>query len=452
MHRPPHSRRRQAQAQAALAVEGGEAQRAFGERVEALAAHGQRIAGAVAGQGAAADTALARIETALAQVEERFGAMAALGEARAGTIAGTLDALGGQAEEVARTLDRGQATAETLAVRAGAVRAHVEASGALLGDAIPASLSRLRLHAEHNLQPLAEAGHRVDAIAATAETIVGRLERVGGLLAAHDAAFGALGHSAEERLAEVTSHAEAFGSLLQRTDLDLRGLAEGATVQLVDALLRVRDTAAQAAARAREALAEAIPAAAGQLARASGEAMAQAVAGVGEPHLAAVGAASARAVEAADAATERLTRQLAVLSDTAQALETRAAADDEASFARQMGLLIEALNSAAIDVAKIFSNEPTDTAWAAYLKGDRGVFTRRAVHLLETSDARTIAARYGDDPEFREQVNRYVHDFEAMLRRVLAVREGGPMGVTLLSSDAGKLYVALAQAIERLRR
>ena len=53
--------------------------------------------------------------------------------------------------------------------------------------------------------------------------------------------------------------------------------------------------------------------------------------------------------------------------------------------------------------------------------------------------------------EFREQVNRYIHDFEAMLRRVLAEREGSPLGVTMLSSDMGKLYVALAQAIERLR-
>jgi hypothetical protein len=38
-----------------------------------------------------------------------------------------------------------------------------------------------------------------------------------------------------------------------------------------------------------------------------------------------------------------------------------------------------------------------------------------------------------------------------MLRRVLASRDGAPLCVTLLSSDMGKLYVALAQAIQRLR-
>ena len=123
---------------------------------------------------------------------------------------------------------------------------------------------------------------------------------------------------------------------------------------------------------------------------------------------------------------------------------------DAQNFARRASLLIESLNSTAIDVTKILSNEVTDSAWAAYLKGDRGVFTRRAVRLIDTSEAREIARHYEEEPEFREQVNRYIHDFEAMLRVILTQRDGSPLGVTLLSSDMGKLYVALAQAIERL--
>ncbi|MDP8912352.1 MAG: hypothetical protein M3N39_02100, partial [Pseudomonadota bacterium] len=121
------------------------------------------------------------------------------------------------------------------------------------------------------------------------------------------------------------------------------------------------------------------------------------------------------------------------------------------NFSRRVALLIESLNSTAIDVTKILSNEVTDSAWAAYLKGDRGVFTRRAVRLLDNSEAREIVQHYENEPEFREQVNRYIHDFESMLRRILADRDSSALGVTILSSDMGKLYVALAQAIERLR-
>ena len=45
----------------------------------------------------------------------------------------------------------------------------------------------------------------------------------------------------------------------------------------------------------------------------------------------------------------------------------------------------------------------------------------------------------------------YIHDFEAMLRRVLAERDGGMIAVTLMSSDMGKLYAALAQAVDKRR-
>ncbi|HEX8371209.1 MAG TPA: hypothetical protein VF585_00385, partial [Chthoniobacterales bacterium] len=168
---------------------------------------------------------------------------------------------------------------------------------------------------------------------------------------------------------------------------------------------------------------------------------------------------SERAVRSAREASERLTRQMLTLGETASAIESRIEdarkerdAKESENFSRRVALLIESLNSTAIDVTKILSNDVTDSAWAAYLKGDRGVFTRRAVRLIDQAEAREIARHYEEEPEFREQVNRYIHDFEAMLRRILADRDGTPLGVTILSSDMGKLYVALAQAIERLRR
>lgn len=163
-------------------------------------------------------------------------------------------------------------------------------------------------------------------------------------------------------------------------------------------------------------------------------------------------------VKAASKNVSKLQSQLIIIEEMTDNLEKRLKENSEEfsnvgeeSFSRQMALLTESLNSTAIDVAKIISNDVTDTAWAAYLKGDRGVFTRRAVKLLTTGEAKLIVSHYDENMEFRDHVNRYIHDFEAMMRVLLSTRDGNAIGVTILSSDVGKLYVALAQAIERLR-
>jgi hypothetical protein len=169
-------------------------------------------------------------------------------------------------------------------------------------------------------------------------------------------------------------------------------------------------------------------------------------------------ASAGRASAASREAALQLRDQLAVVNELAGNLEHRVAharrrAEEQVDndFARRMALITESLNSSAIDISKAFANDVADTAWTSYLRGDRGIFTRRAVRLLDNQQAREVADIYRADNDFRGTVNRYIHDFEAMLRSVLSTRDGHALGVTLLSSDPGKLYVALAQAIERLR-
>ncbi|WP_438731494.1 hypothetical protein ACR9YC_06605 [Parasphingorhabdus sp. DH2-15] len=164
------------------------------------------------------------------------------------------------------------------------------------------------------------------------------------------------------------------------------------------------------------------------------------------------------ALGATHQASASLTSQLDKVDQLAANLEERIAhmrdsaqQPNDQELSRNLALLTESLNSTSIDVAKVLSNDVTDTAWAAYLKGDRGVFTRRAVRLLNNSETREIAEHYENEPEFHDTVNRYIHDFEAILRDLLSTRNGEAISVTLLSSDMGKLYVALAQAIERFR-
>ena len=157
-------------------------------------------------------------------------------------------------------------------------------------------------------------------------------------------------------------------------------------------------------------------------------------------------------------ATIQLRDQLSVVNELTGNLEQRVTrarelAEEQVNndFARRMALITDSLNSNAIDISGALTTEVTDTAWDAYLKGDRGIFTRRAVRLLENAESKEIAELYQSDDAFKNNVSRYIHDFEAMLRSMLSTRDGNALSVTVLGSDMGKLYVLLAQAIERFR-
>ncbi|MDP9164419.1 MAG: hypothetical protein M3N06_10045, partial [Pseudomonadota bacterium] len=227
---------------------------------------------------------------------------------------------------------------------------------------------------------------------------------------------------------------------------------------LVAAMVQVREAAGHVAERAREAISAVIPESAAQLSAAARAALEAAVQATVAEQLRDVERVAVRAVEAASAASERLTRQMLTIGQSASALEAHVERTQESQrqhdsdeFAKKVALLIDSMHSASIDVGKILSDEVDDKNWAAYLKGNRGVFTRRAARLLGGGETRAIAAHYEADPEFAASVNRYVADFEAMLRRVMAERDGGIMAVTMMSSDVGKLYAGLAQAVERKR-
>ena len=258
-------------------------------------------------------------------------------------------------------------------------------------------------------------------------------------------------------LAASRAQAEQLRAELTQAQDNAARLTESAGPQLVTALLRVKDTADQATERAREALSRAIPEAVHGLGEASEQAIRQAVERHAAQQIEQLSLITERAVEAAHQASERLNRQMHSIEQASAAIEKRIEEAEQAgtqreqnSVGRRSAQIIESLNSTAIDVTKVLTSDVSDNDWAAYLKGDRGVFTRQAVRLLNMGQAREIGLQYDSSAEFREHVNRYIHDFEALIRMVLAGRDGNAMAVTMLSSDMGKLYVALAQAIDRL--
>lgn len=443
---------------AALEQAGEESGRNLAQRLEAVSGQIQTLASHLAAQDAASQTLVSGLGKGLADLDQRFAALGHSGSANSEQLGNSIahvreavqhlySEIGGGHDRAAELIGRAHEMAEALA----------GITQQLQGD-IPDALARVEEQAGQTRSATESLAPMVEIIQVGALDAATQIAAAEASIARQQGALDALLSQMRSHVASIEEQLRSLEEATTSADVAAGKMATDTGPELIEALIRVREAASQAAERARETIAAVIPQTASQLGEASQRAMSEAIAGTVEQQMNELALLSERATEAARQASERLTRQMLTIGESAAAVEARIDAarasreeQDAQGFSRRVALLIESLNSTAIDVTKLLSNEVTDSEWAAYLKGDRGVFTRRAVRLLDNAEAREIARHYEADHEFREQVNRYVHDFEAMLRRVLSEREGNALGVTILSSDMGKLYVALAQGIERLR-
>jgi hypothetical protein len=444
--------------QAALDNAARDSVEALTDRVAGLEDVIDRVTLRLHDQRLASEELLAGLDGSIAQVETRLDQLHTQGVERSQVLAASISALGGSADAMTEALRTGDAMASRTITTTESLLIALDAAAREIDETLPEALARLDARVVASKQVVASTKPELLALVTAAESTHEAIEAIAGVISEQSSTLDQLSGTLLQTLSEGRAKADALGMMVDETIERTHRFAEDAAPRLVDALLRVRETATVAADKARETLAAVIPDAAAQWEQAGAEAMRRATGDTVERQVRAIADATGEAVEAATRATERLSAQVRQILEQSALVETRVeearAEREEAehdTFARRASLLIESLHSAAIDITKAFAPDVSDSAWAAYLKGDRGVFTRRAVRVLDPSDARDIARLYDDDASFRDAVNRYIHDFESMLRNVLTQRDGSPLSVTLLSSDMGKLYVALAQAIERLR-
>jgi predicted nucleic acid-binding Zn-ribbon protein len=446
------------QASAGLGRAGADAAESLASNVERANRSLGGLSQLVAEQDRASQRMIAEIDRGLTLIDERFAELASRGDERANRFLESLTRARTELDALAAHASSQDSAIDSIAERTAAVRESIER----LTDDIRDQLGTAIGEAQGGTDRLAEAAGAVrpeigwirdaalDAgqhLSVTSETIAEQQDRFAALLA-----------SVDEGVGDTQSKLTQLASTLAEVEREATSLSAETAPTLVSALVQVKDAAAHAAERAREAIESVIPASANKLSDETRTALERAIREGVEDRLRDVENVAARAVETARAASDRLTQQMVSIGQSATALEqhieqTREAQQekDSEAFARRVSLLIDSMHSAAIDVGKILSDEIDDKAWGAYLKGNRGVFTSRAVRLMDGSETKALRAQYDSDIEFQRSVNRYVHDFEAMLRRVMAERDGGMIAVTLMSSDMGKLYAALAQAIDKRR-
>lgn len=446
------------QASAAMGKSGSEAAESLTAQVNNANASLESLSRRVSEQDLASQRMIAEIDRGLALIDQRFTELASHGDERAQHFLDSLtrarselDTLAAQAST--QDVAIGSITERTAALTESIDRLSTEIRGSLgaaIGEAqgstdrLAAAATAVRPEIGWIRDAALEVGDRVTA---TGERIAEQQDRLASLLATVDDGVG----DAQSKLTDLAS-------MLVKVEREAADLSSQTAPALVAALIQVKEAASHAADRAREAIESVIPASAERLTEETRAALERVIRESIEDQLRDVESVASRAVESARAASDRLTQQMLSLGQSASALEQHIEQTredqrekDSEAFARRVSLLMDSMHSAAIDVGKILSDEIDDKAWGNYLKGNRGVFTRRAARLIDGSESRAIRAHYDSDLEFQRSANRYVHDFEAMLRRVLAERDGGMIAVTLMSSDMGKLYAALAQAIDKRR-
>ena len=417
-----------------------------------------RIATRLGEQRTVGSAVIRELDAGFTDVEKRLTEIHLGSLQRNQQLAESITAVNTTASDMHGTLEAGETVARRVISLGETLLTTLDAATREVDETLPTALDRLDSRLTQSNTVIASVSPDVLALASAADAIQVRADAISETVQRQHELIEQLSASFDDTINNSRGNVAAIATLIDATTTRSNELVERAAPRLIEALLRVRETAHTAADDARDTLAAVIGEAARSIEIASAQAMQRAVGTAVERQVGAIIDAGRAAVEAGAQASDRLAEHLAKIAEAAAAVEARLqddqalrAADESESFGRRSSLLIESLNSAAVDITKNFSADISDSAWAAYLKGDRGVFVRRAVRLLDTIEAREIVRRYDEDPLVQEQINRYIHDFEAMLRTVLAQRDGGPLGVTLLSSDIGKLYVALAQAIDRLR-
>jgi hypothetical protein len=412
----------------------------------------------VAEQDRASQRMIAEIERGLSLIDERFTELASNGEERANHFLESLTRARAELDTLAANAGTQDGAIGSLAERTATLRESIERLATEIRENVGMAIGEAQGGADRLAEVAASTRPEIGWIRDATIEASEKLSATGVEMAEQRERFTALLASVDHGVEDAQSKLAELASTLAQVEREATSLSSETGPALVASLVQVKEAAAHAAERAREAIQAVIPESAGKLSDEAAQALERVIRESIEDRLRNVETVAAQAVESARAASDRLTQQMISIGQTASALEAHIEQTskeqrekDSEAFAKRVALLIDSMHSAAIDVGKIMADEIDDKAWNSYLKGNRGVFTSRAVRLIGGSETRAIRAHYETDTEFQRSVNRYVADFEAMLRRVLAERDGGMIAVTLMSSDMGKLYAALSQSIDKLR-
>jgi hypothetical protein len=131
------------------------------------------------------------------------------------------------------------------------------------------------------------------------------------------------------------------------------------------------------------------------------------------------------------------------------AIDARFVTRERDAIGARAARVIARLHESSVDVARLLGIRLGDSDWAAHRAGDRSVFARAVVPQLGDETDRKMARLFAHDPDFRNEAGFFCDSFEGLIARLANGRDGDAIATTMLTSDIGKIYIALAAASNR---
>ncbi len=103
------------------------------------------------------------------------------------------------------------------------------------------------------------------------------------------------------------------------------------------------------------------------------------------------------------------------------------------------------------ELARAMDHHTAAEVWQRFRAGERGVLGRHLYNVDGQATFDEISRRYNRDGDFRTTVDRYIADFERLLRDAEQTDPEGRVLQNYMTSETGRVYLLLAHASGRLR-
>lgn len=435
------------EARNALSAIGAEAARALGRHLDGLVAQARELESRITLQATATGELATAAEKSFQLLDKRMEHSAATTGATMEQLKGRLEAIHGLIDSLAEPIRAARGAVIDMDQAVLGLNGTVDSLRASLEGAMVAGAGDARRLTEELGESLADLAGRLGEAQAGADRLAEPVTRSAGELESVISRFEAQREAMSMAGQALVVELEQARQLIAEVEQTTESTSLAAATRLVDALSRVRDVSTQATGTMRAMLEGLIEEARQSL----GEAASGAVsAGFVERIASEATRAEAKAREAA----ERSAASLARLAEAVRMVDQRTderlgalASIADRDLASAATLLSERLAAESVTLAAAMGKPMGEADWAQWRKGERGLFGRRLVALLDKGEAATLKSLLKADPDLAASASRLVTGMDALLDRLEAGGQGG-VAALVRGSEWGRLAAALSEAME----